>query len=103
MTEHLRFAPDVLVRLGEELNPSPEQGILELVRNSYDADAATSTVELTDVSSPGGRLTITDDGTGMTREQLRDAWLVLGRSTRIATTAPLVTSDCRSAPRAWAG
>lgn len=82
MSEHLRFAPDVLVRLGEELNPSPEQGILELVRNAYDADAATCSVELDDVSAPGGRLTITDDGTGMTLEQLRDAWLVLGRSTK---------------------
>jgi signal transduction histidine kinase len=82
MSEHLRFAPDVLVRLGEELNPSPEQGILELVRNAYDADAGTCTVELSNVSTRGGQLTIDDNGTGMTREQLRDAWLVLGRSTK---------------------
>jgi hypothetical protein len=39
VSEHLRFAADVLRRLGEELNPSPEQGMLELVRNAYDADA----------------------------------------------------------------
>lgn len=82
MSEHLRFAPDVLRRLGEELNPSPEQGILELVRNAYDADAATCTVELASVSAMGGTLTILDDGVGMTREQLRDGWLVLGRSTK---------------------
>jgi hypothetical protein len=80
MSEHLRFAPDVLVRLGEELNPSPEQGMLELVRNAYDADASECTVELIDVSKPGGRLVITDDGDGMTMEELRDGWLVLGRS-----------------------
>jgi signal transduction histidine kinase len=80
VSEHLRFAADVLRRLGEELNPSPEQGIIELVRNAYDADAATCTVELQDVAAVGGRLTITDDGTGMTKKQLRDSWLILGRS-----------------------
>ena len=80
MSEHLRFAPDVLRRLGEELNPNPEQGMLELVRNAYDADAAACTVELLDVAAAGGKLVISDDGQGMTVEQLRDAWLVLGRS-----------------------
>jgi len=82
MSAHLRFAPDVLRRLGEELNPSPEQGILELVRNAYDADAARCTVKLTNVARRGGALTITDDGVGMNRRQLRDSWLVLGRSTK---------------------
>ncbi|HTA13312.1 MAG TPA: ATP-binding protein [Solirubrobacteraceae bacterium] len=84
MSEHLRFAPDVLRRLGEELNPSPEQGMLELVRNAYDADAASCKVELIDVSKAGGELIITDDGDGMTAEQLRDSWLVLGRSSKVS-------------------
>lgn len=82
MSAHLRFAPDVLRRLGEELNPSPEQGILELVRNAYDADASRCTVKLTGVANAGGTLTITDDGVGMDRDGLRDAWLVLGRSSK---------------------
>ena len=38
-TEHLRFSTEMLRRLGEELNPHPDQGILELVRNAYDAEA----------------------------------------------------------------
>jgi signal transduction histidine kinase len=82
MTDHLRFAPEVLQRLGEELNPSPEQGILELVRNAYDADAARCSVKLTKVSGVGGKLRIVDDGAGMTMEDLRDAWLVLGSSSK---------------------
>lgn len=82
MSSHLRFAPDVLRRLGEELNPSPEQGILELVRNAYDADASQCTVKLARVGRRGGSLTITDDGVGMDRAGLRDAWLVLGRSSK---------------------
>ncbi len=82
MSEHLRFAPDVLRRLGEELNPSPEQGMLELVRNAYDADAGSCTVELVNVSATGGQLIITDDGLGMTIKQLRHSWLVLGHSSK---------------------
>lgn len=39
-TEHLRFSTEMLRRLGEELNPHPDQGVLELVRNAYDADAS---------------------------------------------------------------
>lgn len=84
MTDHLRFAPEVLKRLGEELNPNPEQGILELVRNAYDADAASCGVALTGVGQRGGKLTITDDGIGMTREQLTEGWLVLGSSSKTA-------------------
>ena len=80
MKANLRFAPDVLRRLGEELNPSPEQGILELVRNAYDADASRCTVSLKRARDPGGKLMIADNGGGMTPADLRDAWLVLGRS-----------------------
>ena len=82
MSAHLRFAPDVLQRLGEDFNPSPEQGILELIRNAYDADASTCVVQLTRVGRRGGTLTITDDGIGMGPNALRDSWLVLGRSSK---------------------
>jgi len=36
----------ILRRLGEELNPTMDQGVLELVKNSYDADAISCTVTL---------------------------------------------------------
>ncbi len=36
---HFRFSTGLLRRLGEELNPSLERGLIELVKNSYDADA----------------------------------------------------------------
>lgn len=80
MTARLRFAPDVLRRLGEELNPSPEQGILELVRNAYDADATRCVVKLKDVTTTGGEVRISDNGSGMTIREIRDSWLVLGKS-----------------------
>jgi signal transduction histidine kinase len=77
---HLRFASDILRRLGEELNPSPDQGIVELAKNSYDADARECTVTLTDVTEPGGTIVVSDDGLGMTVEDIAEGWLVLGRS-----------------------
>ncbi len=76
----IRFSTDILSRLGEELNPSSDQGILELVKNSYDADAHKCTIKLLNVQSPGGEIVITDDGDGMTRDEIESGWLVLGQS-----------------------
>ena len=55
MAESLRFAPSILARLGEELVPHPDQGIIELAKNAYDADARTCWVTLQEVLQPGGR------------------------------------------------
>lgn len=81
---HLRFSPSILVRLGEELNPNPDQGLLELVKNAYDADAKTCLIELSGVSSAGGSVTVSDDGIGMDRAAIEQKWLVLGISSKSA-------------------
>ncbi len=80
MTERFGFAPQILRRLGEELVPHPDQGIVELVRNAYDADAKTCTIDLAEVRSGGGTIVVEDDGDGLTRDSIVDGWLVLGRS-----------------------
>lgn len=81
MTEvHFRFSPNILVRLGEELNQGTDQSILELIKNSYDADATHCTVELMDTAKPGGTVVVTDDGIGMSEDNIKDSWLVLGKS-----------------------
>ena len=79
-TASFRFATAILRRLGEELNPTMDQGVLELVKNAYDADAMTCGVTLSNVEVTGGDIEIVDDGTGMTAEEIRDGWLVLGAS-----------------------
>ncbi|MET0395399.1 MAG: ATP-binding protein [Longimicrobiaceae bacterium] len=81
---HIRFSTDILRRLGEELNPGSDQSILELVKNAYDADAISCTVELLGVDQPGGLVRVTDNGDGMTVEGIRYGWLVLGRSHKAA-------------------
>ncbi|MCY3972247.1 MAG: ATP-binding protein [Acidobacteria bacterium] len=87
---HLRFSSEILRRLGEELNPSLEKGVLELVKNAYDADARHCVVELLEAERPGGAVVVTDDGDGMSVDEIVNGWLVLGRSKKIeAATTPL--------------
>ena len=77
---HFRFSSDILRRLGEELNPSVEHGIVELAKNAYDADATEFTVTLQSVEKPGGTLVITDNGEGMNVDEIKGGWLVIGQS-----------------------
>jgi signal transduction histidine kinase len=81
--ERMGFAPEILRRLGEELVPHPDQGIVELVRNAYDADAKTCTIELLGAGQDRGRIIVKDDGVGISRESITDGWLVLGRSRKV--------------------
>lgn len=81
---HFKFSPDILSRLGEELIPNPDQGIMELVKNSYDADATECTVKLIDTEATGGSLVVSDNGVGMDFNEIVDGWLVIGRSKKAA-------------------
>ncbi|MEU6913967.1 sensor histidine kinase [Streptomyces olindensis] len=85
MSTHLRFAPEILIRLGEELIPHPDLGVIELVRNAYDADATRSVVQLHNATQPGGTLVVEDDGDGMTAEEIREGFLLIGRSSKPGT------------------
>lgn len=79
MSERLRFSPDILVRLGEELASDVDQGLIELVKNAYDADAVNCSVSLQNVET-AGTIVVSDDGRGMTADTIRSGWLVIGRS-----------------------
>ena len=83
-TARIRFSADILRRLGEELNPSLDKGIVELVKNSYDADATACRIEMRRTDLPGGALIVTDNGDGMTPAEIERGWLVLGSSTKSA-------------------
>jgi signal transduction histidine kinase len=93
MESQLRFAPDILIRLGEELVPHADLGVMELVRNAYDADALSCTLRLIDADAPGGTLMVSDDGDGMTAEQLANGFLLIGKSAK--TTDPTTRTGRR--------
>lgn len=89
MADRIRFAPEILSRLGEELVPHPDLGLIELVRNAYDADANVCRIALKNATAPGGTILVEDDGGGMTVADMRDGFLLIGRSAKATrTTTP---------------
>lgn len=69
------FEEDYLLR---ELGPVahvPQVALTELVANAWDAGA--SKVDLVLPTEPGGRLTVVDDGHGMTAPQFSKRWMTL--------------------------
>lgn len=77
---HIKFATEILIRLGEELSPNPDQSILELVKNAYDADAQKCLVIIT----PGSKseICIVDNGDGMSAKTIEQSFLLVGRSNK---------------------
>lgn len=73
----VRFSVDAahIQRLGIELVAKQETALVELIKNAYDAEAARVQVTFLDAEKPGGTLIIEDDGTGMSLEVIRDAWM----------------------------
>jgi len=75
--------------LGEQLIASEKVGILELIKNAYDAGSSYCRVRIESVPSladsekldylfpelPGPVIVIEDDGSGMTREVIENGWL----------------------------
>jgi signal transduction histidine kinase len=82
MRAQIKFSTHIIKRLGEELNPSVDQSILELVKNAYDADAKICIVELENITDKGGTIKIEDDGEGMDSKDIINGWLVLGESSK---------------------
>ncbi len=66
----------LLQELGERLVASPQVALVELIKNSYDADASSCEVRL---EEDGSALVVADDGHGMNLEEFIGKWM------RIAT------------------
>lgn len=80
--------PSVVYQLGESLISDATQAIIELVKNSYDADASYSKVVIDTqgvtkqqdyyyFKEPGGIISIEDDGFGMDLTDLKNGWLII--------------------------
>lgn len=69
----------ILYQLGEQLIKSESIALLELVKNSYDADAPLCKVYIENPDNKeSGKIIIEDTGSGMNREILEHAWLEIG-------------------------
>jgi hypothetical protein len=77
----------ILHTLGDELISSETVAILELVKNSYDADATRVLVRFGEPLEKGkGSVEIIDDGTGMSLETLQSIWLEPATPSKIERT-----------------
>jgi signal transduction histidine kinase len=61
--------------IGEELISNDVIALVELIKNSYDADALNIEIELNNIFSSAGEIIIKDDGLGMSHEKIVNVWL----------------------------
>lgn len=61
--------------IGQELISNDVIALVELIKNSYDADATEIEIHLNDIFSKNGEILIRDSGTGMTYEKVVNVWL----------------------------
>lgn len=76
--EHLQYVIEdstIAYLLGVNNFTNDESAILELVKNSYDAGALHM-----NISFSGDQLVIADDGQGMDENNIRTAWMHVGKS-----------------------
>lgn len=86
-----RFDVSTFQLIGRELITDRVTALFELVKNSYDANARKVSVIFENVQPSkdnpevpvlGSRITIKDDGYGMTLSDVRDKWMVIGTSSK---------------------
>ncbi|MGO8733164.1 MAG: ATP-binding protein [Terriglobia bacterium] len=71
----------LIQELGLRLVASPEVALVELIKNSYDADSPICTVRLED---GGKKLVIADEGHGMTYADFAAKWMRIATSSKLA-------------------
>jgi len=84
---HFDVHPSVVYQLGDSLVSDAVQALIELVKNSYDADAKYAKVIIdTQGTVPipgslfgaeGGRIIVEDDGHGMSEDEVEQSWLLI--------------------------
>lgn len=86
---HFDINAAVVFRLGEELITDVVQALVELVKNSYDADATWVKVSIDTRATnersqrykgARGVIVVEDDGEGMTEATIRNGWLTIANS-----------------------
>ena len=78
----LKFDPRTIEHLGIKMYSQLPYALAELVANAYDAGAENVRIKLYDNISSQKRIVVIDDGDGMSYEEVRDNFLVIGRRRR---------------------
>ena len=73
----------LIQRLGYELVGRAETAVSELIKNAYDADATVVDVNFIDSNVKGGTLIVSDNGVGMTEDQLINGFMRISSADKI--------------------
>jgi signal transduction histidine kinase len=74
----LQFRPRarIIRTIGDQLISGPEAAVIELVKNAYDADASFVSIKFVPpLQKSKGRISVVDDGHGMTLSDIQDKWM----------------------------
>lgn len=71
-------------QLGRELVTDFVTALVELVKNSYDADAGSVKLIIENANTPNSRIIIIDTGSGMTQEEFEKRWMVIGTNNKVS-------------------
>lgn len=78
-----KISPRLIDLFGRELVARTEAAVAELVKNAYDSDATQVHLKFQGVRNPGGSLMISDNGDGMSLQDLREKWMVIGTKDKL--------------------
>ena len=93
-TVPFRMHPRVFAALGANLVTDDVVAVIELIKNSYDAFAQNVWLKFIDDPDQGKLLEITDDGSGMDRDVIEDAWCLV--ATPYKDRHPTITKNDKS-------
>ena len=87
---HFDITPHIVKQLGEQLVSDEITALLELIKNSYDADASFVSIEINTLGryikeelfypDHNGFIVVEDDGFGMNEETIMKSWLLISYS-----------------------
>jgi len=91
---HFDITPHIVKQLGEQLVSDEITALLELIKNSYDADASYVSIEINATGkyekkqlfyqAHKGFIVVEDDGFGMSEETIMKSWLIISYSKKRA-------------------
>jgi Histidine kinase-, DNA gyrase B-, and HSP90-like ATPase len=82
MSLELKFNPKTIEHLGVRMYSTLPPALAELVSNSYDADAGEILIEFSEQNGAPIAITVTDNGGGMSLDDIQRKFLVIGRNRR---------------------
>src|SRR3546814_16396460 len=97
--QKIQFRPRarIIRTIGYQLISGPEAAVIELVKNSYDADASYVVIKFQPPLVEGdGRIVVKDDGHGMTVDDIQEKWMEPATRSEERRVGKECVSTCRS-------